>query len=274
MIRISLPFFYGLGHLLSPVSYLAGGMSLRDAWGPLFQAQNELKALFDTSALTPAIRASSGPAQRLLSAMQTVTSRTDFDGQISPQEAYEITNALSAFDVVLRSELINAEAYFVSRKAAYDTTALVNNAEQMFSFELGIKVPDAIPDIREAGKCLAFALSTAAGFHMFRATETVAAQYWIAVTSGAPLPKLKTLGTYAVKLEEMKAGKPHTVQTIRQVTNLHRNPLIHPEVSLSLDEAIGLFGICGSAITAMLSEIPFPVPKPPVFPFAPTATGI
>jgi hypothetical protein len=40
------------------------------------------------------------------------------------------------------------------------------------------------------------------------------------------------------------------------MTTLHRNPLIHPEDALTLDEALGLLGMARSAITAMLAFLP------------------
>jgi hypothetical protein len=40
------------------------------------------------------------------------------------------------------------------------------------------------------------------------------------------------------------------------MAKLHRNPLIHPEVALSVDEAMATLGIARSVVTAMLAELP------------------
>jgi len=50
--------------------------------------------------------------------------------------------------------------------------------------------------------------------------------------------------------------------SLQQIKDLHRNPLAHPEETLTLEEAVGLFGIVQSAINAMLKEIPDPPPVP------------
>jgi hypothetical protein len=69
-------------------------------------------------------------------------------------------------ETIINAELGVADSYYVTRKAGYDTSVLISNAEVMFSKDLPQKVMLAIPDIRESGKCLAFELGTAAGFHV------------------------------------------------------------------------------------------------------------
>jgi hypothetical protein len=259
MLRISLSFFYGLGAVLQPVSNLTAGMKLNDVWGPLYGAQNDLRSLLATEWFTPAVRNASAPGMSLLAAINAITEREDFaEGEITHGEAFAVINALKEFETILRAELTNADSYYVTRKGGYDTGILVANAEHHFQTDLGVKVPTAITDIREAGRCLAFELSTAAGFHVLRGTETVARSYWKAVTQDAAFPRLKTLGTFAAKLTELGSGDKKTVAVLGQIAALHRNPLMHPTESLDLDSAIGLFGICRSGIGAMLKEIPTP----------------
>jgi hypothetical protein len=43
---------------------------------------------------------------------------------------------------------------------------------------------------------------------------------------------------------------------IKQIADLYRNPLIHPEVVLTMEDAVGIFGISRSAMAAMLSVLP------------------
>jgi len=45
------------------------------------------------------------------------------------------------------------------------------------------------------------------------------------------------------------------VEAIKQMTKLHRNPLIHPEVISSTEEAFGIIGTARSAIAAMLAAL-------------------
>ena len=48
---------------------------------------------------------------------------------------------------------------------------------------------------------------------------------------------------------------PKVVSTLRQFTELHRNPISHPEAVLEDEEATTLVGIVVSAITAMVNDV-------------------
>ncbi len=256
MIRISIAYFYGLGSATHSISSIKGGNKLMDVWYALVSAESELKGLFATEWFMPAVKSTYNPGQKLLKAISELTQKSDFDTPLTPLEAWNVTNALTEFETVLKNELSIADAYFVSRKAAYDTTTLITNPEQIFPTELMKKVPLSLVDIREGGKCLAFELSTAAGFHVLRATESVLRAYWDAVSKGKKHPKQKNLGTYLRIMEKENFGTKKVMAVLTQIKDLHRNPLIHPEETLNLEEAISLFGICQSAISSMLKEIP------------------
>jgi hypothetical protein len=108
-------------------------------------------------------------------------------------------------------------------------------------------------DIRQAGRCLAFELPTAAGFHIMRATESILRDYYVAHVGKKP--KTRNWGKYIADLKTSSAN-PKTVAVLDQIRTLHRNPTIHPEVVLSGSEAQTLFGIAQSAITAMIEDMP------------------
>ncbi|MSO69455.1 MAG: hypothetical protein EXQ98_04135 [Alphaproteobacteria bacterium] len=235
---------------------------MSEAFGWLYGAEESLNNLFATTWFFPAINASFGPGQELLGAIKSVTTRSDFDAEIGWPASFAIARALSVFEGAVKAELAVANAYFVTRKGGYDTLALVANAEMLFPTDLGQKIPTAILDLREAGKCLAFELPTAAGFHVLRATETVLRAYWGAVGNGKPHPRKKTMGDYLKRMQDEGGGNAKARAALQQIKDLHRNPLMHPEETLTLDEAIGLFGIVQSAISAMLKDIPLPTPNP------------
>lgn len=257
MIRISIAYFYGIGAAVRPLRNLKPQKLDFDTWSNLFAAEQALTGLFGAQWFWPAIRASYAPGQKLLEAIGQTTGKM-IDSDIEVGEAYGITASLHEFETVLNAELSMCDSYFVSRKAAYDTSSLISNAEVMFSTDLGTKVPEAIPDVREAGKCLAFELSTAAGLHIMRALDAIIRRYWDAVSGGKPHPRQRNLGVYLKQLSEKKLGSAKAIATLQQIKDLHRNPLVHPEDRLTLDDAVGLFGIAQSAANYMLKEIPSP----------------
>lgn len=53
-------------------------------------------------------------------------------------------------------------------------------------------------------------------------------------------------------------GNSKVLSALKQMSDLHRNPLIHPDAVLIMDEALAVIGIARSATTLMLREIPSP----------------
>jgi hypothetical protein len=148
----------------------------------------------------------------------------------------------------------------VSQKGSYDTLILLDIPSRMFPDELADKAPEAMFDVQQAGKCLCYETATACGFHLFRATEAVLRRYYTHVTRGAPPPKVRNIAVYVNAMRQRKCGDERILSVVAQLSTLHRNPLIHPEVALTLDEAISIHGIARSAVTAMLSQFPI-LPK-------------
>jgi hypothetical protein len=264
LIRLSIAYFYNLGAAMKQARYLIDSgktsplknFTIAELWPSLKTIENEINGLFATEWFLPALRSAFQPGQALLNQLKTITDSDKWTDFVEPSDLWQIDRLLADFETVLKSELNISDSYFVSRKGGFDTTALIANAESIFPHSLITKAPDSIRDIRESGKCLAFELSTASGFHILRATESVVRIYWDVVSNAAPHPDIRSLGVFLAEMEKNKFGSDKVRAVLKQIKDLHRNPLIHPEVIIDLDEAIGLFGICRSAVGAMLAEIP------------------
>jgi hypothetical protein len=91
---------------------------------------------------------------------------------------------------------------------------------------------------------------------LHRANETVLGRYWDAVTDGMARPKNQTLGAYIDALERGKLGSDTVISSLRDIKNLHRNPIIHADQSLDTsEEAIDLQGAIRAAIGAMTNAV-------------------
>ncbi len=65
------------------------------------------------------------------------------------------------------------------------------------------------------------------------------------------------MGDYINQLTQRKAGDPRVLSALKDLKDLHRNPLIHPEHSLdSVDQAIALMNGVHSVMVYMLADIP------------------
>lgn len=81
--------------------------------------------------------------------------------------------ATEKFETVVAAELQLSPLYILSPKGGYDVDKLALRGEDVFPPDLGSKVPNAVPDVVEAMKCLAYEVNTACGFHLHRANEAV-----------------------------------------------------------------------------------------------------
>jgi hypothetical protein len=154
--------------------------------------------------------------------------------------------------------------YLAEKVRGYNTTDLIDNGVVLFPEEIQIRVPESIADLNQATKCIAFELPTAAGFHLHRANESVLHRYYDAIADGAARPNGRNIGDYLQVMNGKPKADKRILAALRDLKDLHRNPLIHPEDSLeSVDEALSLLGSVHAVIVPMLKTIPDP-PLPTV----------
>ena len=182
------------------------------------------------------------------------------DGQpLSDWDIKGIQSLYAKYDTILISELQSLSSYLVTRKSGFNTELLINSGILFFPSNLINKAPDAIPDLEQAMKCIAFELPTAAGFHLHRANESVLRYYWDSITSGKPKPNNGNMGIYIDELRKNNYGPKKIVEHLKSIKDFHRNPLMHPDQSLnSVDEAIDLMSAIRCSIGYMLQHISEP----------------
>ena len=177
-----------------------------------------------------------------------------------------VIDAAKEFETVLRTELNNADTYFIDPKGTHKTSVLLTDASREIPESVLKEVSqEVIEDFNQAGRCLLFANSTAVGFHLMRAMESVIYAYLKKLT-GKDMPiKSRNWGAYIRALKGCNADA-RVVGMIEHIKDTYRNPILHPEVTLSSDEAQVLFGLSVSAIVLIVSAmkvskgaaIPFP----------------
>jgi hypothetical protein len=255
MIKIDLSYFYRLSLSFSPLRQIPENEPTANSWVTLYIAQIALQRIYSDDTIKSALRSSNVPANALFANLNQLTSRessTTFD----KYEKASLLQLLDAFEVVLQSDLAVADSFFVTDKAPFQTSTLIEFGETLFPPSVRVKCPSAIVDLQSAGKCLAFELATASGFHAMRALEAVLRKYWEVVTGNIPHPKHRNIGVYLNGLERVRCGDPKIIAALRQIKDLHRNEINHPDANLSLEEAISLIGMARSVASAMLSAIP------------------
>jgi hypothetical protein len=258
--------FYQLGSVINPLTQFKGQPTYSDIWLDCLSAHAWLNDLL-SDRLVPVVTSRSAAA-RLRSAVEkingalsggspepTIEERQEMmASQAAWFDVQEIVTAARDFETVFAAELETIDTYYVSEKGIYSTNRLIESADLVFSPEVRNQLSaTAIEDIRQAGRCLAFDLDTACGFHMVRATETIIHKYYCEVTQATPKRKDRNWGAYVRNLnrhlkQSGSAVDPKLVALIDQIREHHRNPVMHPEISLTADEAQSLFSICQAVI--------------------------
>lgn len=257
MVRLDLSYFYRLGEVFVSLRAVGEDIEMLEVWSKLYAGQEALRTLYNDPTVQHALRSSRVRADELHEVLNRFTSR-EFSEEFSRFDKANLIGKLDAFEVVLQSDLAVADGYFVTDKAPYNALSLISNGATLFPESTVSKVPIAMQDLENAGRCLAFELSTAAGFHIMRALEAVVRRYWEAVTNNAPHPKHRSLGVYLRGMEKLGCGDAKIIATLSQIKDLHRNEISHPDANLSFEEAVSLIGIARSAAAAMLVVIPEP----------------
>lgn len=272
MIRVDGFYLYQVGFQIHPLSEfrhadsaIGKATTLEETRFPIYIAESALEALLSRSVFR--LKTSNQPGQALLAAMRDLKGKLEAADEQKDTEKlatnidwidmYRITSALTAFEAVLGAELSLLHLYVVAQKAGFDTSVLIDAGAHCFPADLLFKVPEALADLEQATKCLAFEVFTAAGFHLHRANESVLHRYWDAVTNNAPRPASRNMGDYLNGMNQRKVGDEKVKAAIRNLKDFHRNPLIHPDHSIdNADQAIALMNGTHTVIVQMLAEIP------------------
>ena len=279
MQRVDGFYLYQVGGQLHPLSELRA-YALREGGHPTTLGEARMVIYLAEAALEPflsrsvfRLKTSAQPGYALLDAIRALKVRIDatppedLSKPLDWADVYPITSALTAFEAVVGAELALMPLYVVMSKAGFDTSVLIEAGARCFPDEVWTKAPDAIPDLSYGTRCIAFELFTAAGFHLHRANEAVLRRYWDAVTKGAPRPSSRNMGDYLTEMNTRRVGDDKVKAALKDLKDLHRNPLIHPEHSLeSADEAIALMNGVHTVIVYMLKEIPAVAPSPAITP--------
>lgn len=174
-------------------------------------------------------------------------------------EVRETTGDLRAtFEREFEHESREINVMSVADRCAYSTTILIERGEDLLPQSVRTSVSDyARNELHEAGKCIAFNVPTAAGFHLVRAVESVLRNYYDALSSRAARPvnpngSNAPMGKYIDWVQKWADAK--VILTLRQITSLHRNPITHPEAVLTSEDAVVLVGVVVSAITGMVND--------------------
>lgn len=185
--------------------------------------------------------------------------------QMSVSESNTIATNLTSFEALLAHELSRLPAYIVEDKIGiYNVDDLVNKADEHLSPQarstLDLQVRG---DLKAAGRCLAFGLPTASGFHSMRAIEGCSRSYHKFLTGKDAADEGMPLGPIINDIRGVlteEGGDNDTplgliISTLARINNIYRKPITHPEMVVkSVDDAKSIFDLAMVAISQIVEN--------------------
>jgi hypothetical protein len=179
----------------------------------------------------------------------------DWERKLTEAEVNKLISKRTEFETILEHESRNIDVYAVTPKGIYSTPALIERAEDALPIDLKSRLSaETIYDIQQAGRCLAFNIPTAAGFHILKAIESLIREYHLTLTGKHISAKSRNWGAYIRDLSNHGADTKVTAY-LSHIKDFYRNPIVHPEVTLTSEQTLSLFSAAISAIVQLDAAI-------------------
>lgn len=236
MQRIDPYAFYNLGTQIHALEDIKKEQTLRDVVFVLWQAREAIDTIInnriiDLDICKPACTKLRGAIADFIPEDLSTISKEKHEKNLGEFSVWWVQKCLKEFETVIAAELNAAGVYFVSQKEAYNTSDLIESAEKIFPDAIRTTFSDqTLHDVRQAGRCLAFNLPTAAGFHITRALENVVLE--ASKKFDATKPQKDDLYSYIRVLESNGIDKD-VLYELDGLREKYRNQLMHPEIFLS-----------------------------------------
>jgi hypothetical protein len=267
---------YELGQTLEKLRAFSGDVAPQVVMSEIFEARSALQRLLQGQPIPAGV--SLVRAKELFDTIAAIIDAFFFQDGPDGKRAFKfpeadgpkidswwwnsITPAIEKFEIVLAEEMRENPAYNVPRRGIFYTKALVDSADETFPSDLRLHIPEKTrDDWKSAGRCLAFNLLSASGFHVARAVEGTLERYYQVFCSKPPGETLHSWNDYIQALETARKAKVDPVPTaktlaeLRQMKDDYRNPIAHPRIVLSEADARMLFANGESLIIGMALEL-------------------
>ncbi|MEP7245559.1 MAG: hypothetical protein ABI885_18060 [Gammaproteobacteria bacterium] len=234
----------------------------------VWTAQNQLRRLLSGNPFQ--IVFSNDAAENLLGSVTRMTVLLDGQSTSSPPgpapepwQWFQVRSNIDVFEHQFSAELKKMAAYAVPERGIYKIDGLVDNADKHIHHTVIDIVDDfARAELKAAGRCLAFGLCAASGFHSARAVECVLKQFCALYLPNLAIGDL-TMGQMVSALGDMHTAKEkkdllpsaNTLRHLKDFTEFDRNPVIHKMVVVEEIDAHTLFNSAAAVIVEMAKAI-------------------
>jgi hypothetical protein len=260
MIELDIYFYWWLGNLLQPIENMNERWPLAASLSTLIGVRIPLASFAENPERGRAFPNTARIAGELVSAINEIVPPVSDDPpptvvpRIHAAQIDRIKALSHGLAAALRDEAQHSYVLKVEDQRCFSSYTLVEKIEACFSPDSWSVINDSAKrEFEESGKCLALERYTGAGFHSLRGVECVIRQY-IEKLTGSPPTKKRDWGFYIQVLKDNGAAADLT-SVLDNIRMQERNPLMHPEDWLQVDDAIATFNICHTAIFRLVAGI-------------------
>lgn len=188
--------------------------------------------------------------------MMELLEGADKDKVTPPLIISKIKDQFSSLEKVVFAEAITKRIYILPARR-FNAEYLLNDPSKLLkngAFEKFESI--AKSDFTSSCRCILFGESTAAAFHILRATESVLKSYYYHHRKQNRLDK-PMWGNMVDQLRAKSRNKPpeSLLASLDLIRKAYRNPTQHPEAIYDIDSAQDLFGVCLDVIGKMSNEL-------------------
>lgn len=191
-----------------------------------------------------------------LKKFETEMKATPADAKLTAAQAMKLSSTIKALRQTLEAELKGINAYTISPKRL-DIEKLTSDVSSLLAPGV-YQTLSALAqyDLAEAAKCIAFERSTAAAFHLMRASEEVLRCYYCHFIRR---DRINPMLWYPMvqALQNHRRAKVHDAlhRNLDNIRLSFRNPTQHPDKVYDIQEAQDLLGLCVDVINRMQKVI-------------------
>lgn len=175
---------------------------------------------------------------------------TNKSRSITSSEVSQLSNMMNVIEKIVYSEAHTKRIYILTEER-YSLDLLMNHPEKLFAEKVYNRLPLlARYDLKEGFLCIPFLRTTAAAFHILRATEATLKKYYFT--------KIKHMrvdtpmwGNMTTHLESRKKRDLSLLRKLDYIRKNYRNPTTHPEAVYTEENIHELLSLCIDVINCM-----------------------
>jgi hypothetical protein len=178
---------------------------------------------------------------------------TDFETtrRLTEAEAADIRSTAKQIQTTLLAEA-RGQVAFITREKRFAVDKLLEDVGALMPVGIFDQLKDdAKLDFSEAGRCIAFEVPTAAGFHLMRGTEAVLRDFYLRTVKRDRVSPLMW-GPMTSHIKRRKDAPDEVLlNNLDSLRRSFRNPTQHPEKVYDVDEAQDLMSLSFDVVTRM-----------------------